>query len=168
MDEKRFVVVLALPMDIDDTWIMVKNKSRGWEFPGGQLEKGELPEEAALRELYEETGILGTAKSVEEDLILGGYVVLVRVEREVSPDPWISSDDSIEEVGGVFKFLSPLHGVERKYSQLSIMIGGLQEVLSPEFHGFSSLSLTSIWFVNCLACVKYQSKIVPLCTRDVD
>tara|TARA_B100000575_G_C22623912_1_gene386739 strand:+ start:89 stop:484 length:396 start_codon:yes stop_codon:yes gene_type:complete len=99
MDEKTFVVVLALPMDIDDTWIMVKNKSRGWEFPGGKLETGELPEEAALRELYEETGILGTAKAVEGDLILGGYVVLVRVEREVSPDPWISSDDSIEEVG---------------------------------------------------------------------
>ena len=99
MDEKTFVVVLALPMDIDDAWIMVKNKSRGWEFPGGKLETGELPEEAALRELYEETGILGTAKAVEGDLILGGYVVLVRVEKEVSPDPWISSDDSIEEVG---------------------------------------------------------------------
>ena len=49
--------------------------------------------------MYEETGILGTAKAVEENLILGGYVVLVRVEREVSPDPWISLDDSIEEVG---------------------------------------------------------------------
>ena len=99
MDNRKFVVVLALPQHTDDSWIMVKNKIRGWEFPGGQLEKGELPEEAALRELYEETGILGIAKSVEEDLILGGYVVLVRVEREVSPDPWISSDDSIEEVG---------------------------------------------------------------------
>ena len=99
MDEKGFVVVLALPMDTDDSWIMVKNRSRGWEFPGGHLETGELPEEAALRELYEETGILGTAKAVEGDLILGGYVVLVRVEREVSPDSWISSDDSIEEVG---------------------------------------------------------------------
>ena len=99
MDKRKFVVVLALPQHTDDSWIMVKNKSRGWELPGGHLSRGEIPEEAALRELYEETGILGTAKAVEGDLIPGGYVVLVRVEREVSPEPWISLDDSIEEVG---------------------------------------------------------------------
>ena len=99
MDNRKFVVVLALPQHTDDSWIMVKNKSRGWELPGGHLSRGEAPEEAALRELYEETGILGTAKAVEGDLIPGGYVVLVRVETEVGPEPWISLDDSIEEVG---------------------------------------------------------------------
>ena len=70
-------MVLALPMDRDDSWIMVKNKSRGWEFPGGHLNTGDIQRKQLL-ELYEETGILGTAKAVEVDLILGGYVVLVR------------------------------------------------------------------------------------------
>ena len=83
MDKRKFVVVLALPQHTDDSWIMVKNKSRGWELPGGHLSRGEAPEEAALRELYEETGILGTAKAVEGDLIPGGYVCLLYT----SPSP---------------------------------------------------------------------------------
>jgi 8-oxo-dGTP diphosphatase len=78
---------------------MVKNRSRGWELPGGRLNKGESPEEAALRELFEETGVLGTAKAIEGDLLPGGYVVLVEIEIPVSPEPWGSLDDAIEEVG---------------------------------------------------------------------
>ena len=81
------------------------------------MKTGEFPEEAALRELYEETGILGTAKAVEKDLIIGGYVVLVRVEKEVSPDPWISSDDSIEEAGWCLQIPESLHGGQRKFSR---------------------------------------------------
>tara|TARA_Y100001960_G_C14111986_1_gene557915 strand:+ start:13 stop:399 length:387 start_codon:yes stop_codon:yes gene_type:complete len=94
-----FVVVWALPEGEEDCWIMVKNKGRGWELPGGRVKPGEAPEEAALRELYEEADILGVAKAIEDDLIPGGFVVLVRVEANVNPEPWISLDDSIEEVG---------------------------------------------------------------------
>ena len=94
-----FVVAWTYSVEEDGCWIMVKNRSRGWELPGGSLNKGEAPEEAALRELFEETGVLGTAKAIEGDLLPGGYVVLVEIEIPVSPEPWESLDDAIEEVG---------------------------------------------------------------------
>jgi len=94
-----FVVAWTYSSEEDGCWIMVKNRSRGWELPGGRLNKGEAPEEAALRELFEETGVLGTAKAIEGDLLPGGYVVLVEIEIPVSPEPWESLDDAIEEVG---------------------------------------------------------------------
>jgi len=94
-----FVVVWAFSTEEDGCWIMVKNRSRGWELPGGRVKQDEAPEEAALRELYEETGLLGTAKSIDSSLILGGHVVLVEIDIPVSPEPWESYDDAIEEVG---------------------------------------------------------------------
>ncbi len=56
-----FVVAAAL---IDgDGRVLVQQRPQGapmaglWEFPGGKVEAGELPEAALLRELHEELGI---------------------------------------------------------------------------------------------------------------
>ncbi|MRH44790.1 nucleoside triphosphatase YtkD [Aquibacillus halophilus] len=37
-------------------WLLTKHKDRGIEFPGGKVELGESAEEAAIREVDEETG----------------------------------------------------------------------------------------------------------------
>ena len=97
-----FVVIWAIPnsnLEGNVCWVMVRHKDRGWELPGGAIHEGEGADVAALRELYEETGLLGIAKAVESEILEGGWVVLVRVAESPRPDAWPSSDDSIEEVG---------------------------------------------------------------------
>ncbi len=49
-----FVIVVLFS---SDKFLMVRHPHRGWEFPGGTVEPGETPEEAAKRECMEEAGI---------------------------------------------------------------------------------------------------------------
>lgn len=37
-------------------WLLTNHKDRGMEFPGGKVEEGETAEQAAIREVNEETG----------------------------------------------------------------------------------------------------------------
>lgn len=55
-DNLKFVVIASR---YRDKWIYVKHKERAtYEMAGGHIEKGESAEEAAKRELYEETGAI--------------------------------------------------------------------------------------------------------------
>ncbi len=56
---KDVVGVVIIPRN-KMRFLMVRNKKRAWEFPGGRLLKGEGPLDAAKRELKEETGLEGT------------------------------------------------------------------------------------------------------------
>lgn len=53
-NEPNIVVIYAR---YNNKLVMCRHEGREtWEIPGGHIEKGELPELAAKRELYEETG----------------------------------------------------------------------------------------------------------------
>ncbi|MGG1687434.1 RNA deprotection pyrophosphohydrolase [Pseudalkalibacillus sp. NRS-1564] len=56
---------------LEKQWLLTEHSRRGIEFPGGKVEVGENAEEAAVREVYEETG--GVVKHLQ-------YVGQYRVE----------------------------------------------------------------------------------------
>ena len=82
-----------------EAWIMVNNIERGWELPGGWIEEGELSEESALRELFEEAGFLGVATHIEKDFFEEGDLVKIEVNEVPEPIGWQSQDEKISEVG---------------------------------------------------------------------
>jgi 8-oxo-dGTP diphosphatase len=49
-------------------WIFVRHRERKtWELPAGHIEPGEGPDRAAVRELYEEAGVVNSSLTVISD-----------------------------------------------------------------------------------------------------
>jgi 8-oxo-dGTP diphosphatase len=75
-------------------WIFVRHHQRvTWEMPAGHIEPGEDPDQAALRELYEEAGVTNASLTVVSDyaVTIGnktGYGRLYRADvKEIGPLP---------------------------------------------------------------------------------
>ncbi|KOS24040.1 NUDIX hydrolase [Bacillus anthracis] len=65
---KVWLAVSGLVATKDGRWLFVKKKYSGlkgkWSLPGGTVEKGETLEEAMIREVKEETGIVAHVKGI--------------------------------------------------------------------------------------------------------
>jgi 8-oxo-dGTP diphosphatase len=93
-----------------------------WSVPGGRLEFGETLAQAVVRELFEETGLVGTAGTlcgIAERMSPTGHVVIhdIWVDVEGEDDP-VAGDDA-DEARFVGKAeLTSLHCVPRLESFL--------------------------------------------------
>lgn len=65
-DEKLTYVVMGARHK--GKWIFVRHRDReSWEMPAGHIEAGEDPDRAAVRELFEEAGVVNSSLTVISD-----------------------------------------------------------------------------------------------------
>lgn len=119
--------------------LLVEHKMKGRDFfnlPGGGIEEEETPEEAALRELFEEAGVKGRivrplAIEYKPDLQSRIFSFLVEIPDQAQPKKGLDPELPLEEqtiIGVTWLALDEIPERDRAY----LFGAGLMRI--PEFH----------------------------------
>ncbi|MBT2680795.1 nucleoside triphosphatase YtkD [Bacillus sp. ISL-35] len=99
--EKRACHVLVI-CKYRDKWLLTNHKVRGFEFPGGKMEKDESLEDAARREVMEETGaVLKRIEFIGEYQVMGKEDSFVKRIFYGEVEKIVPQDDYLETGGPV-------------------------------------------------------------------
>lgn len=86
----------------EDQWLLTEHSDRGYEFPGGKVEKNETADEAAIREVKEETG--GIVKKLT---YLGQYKVQGK-EKVIVKNIYFATIEILEKQQQYFETFGPI------------------------------------------------------------
>lgn len=99
LSDSPFLLVVAVALIDGEGRVLVQRRPEGrpmaglWEFPGGKVEPGELPEAALIREIGEELGVelardsLAPAIFASEGLGARHLLLLLYLSREWDGEP---------------------------------------------------------------------------------
>ncbi|WP_091663091.1 RNA deprotection pyrophosphohydrolase [Alteribacillus iranensis] len=86
----------------ENKWLLTRHSRRGLEFPGGKVEKGETAKEAAMREVWEETGgVIANINQIGQYRVHGRSEVIVKSLFFATIDKLEKKEDYLETKGPV-------------------------------------------------------------------
>jgi len=96
-------------VQFEGKWLCAINKKRGIEYPGGKLEPGETLEQAAVREVYEETSVHITELKWFADYLVHGDVPFCKAVFTAKIEKMDHFIEEYETIGRVWLSTEELH-----------------------------------------------------------